>query len=460
MKSLLHTMRPPRALAALAAVCAFAPAAAAEELDYFPQWPVALQTDVLEIARGFKGEFALYVKDLAGGARYTFNAATPMYLASGIKIPVLVALFRDVEEGRVALTDEMVYGPEDVRDGSPLLARLRLGTPISVQALAEAMIQQSDNAATDMVIKLVGVERVNRILVEEGYFGFGPITSLIDVRLLAYERLDPRTVGRLSPHQVMQLGITRPVELRVNKLAEMMGVPASTYTSGGYDKAFRKYYAAGYNAAPVEAMGQLLEGLARGRVITSTRSREMMDVLLGTQTGARRLRGGLPRDTPLAHKTGTQYQRTCDFGVFFMSDDRPVVIAVAVKGGKSRAAAENVIAKLASRTYWHLATPEERDRLGRPQEPVAAEDDDPGVDDHDPPDHGLATPRPKKKILPDGPRARPQPRGTVRQEPADPTDLEEDLLRGPQPRPKGKRASSPPTKGRSKSKKRAAPEAE
>ena len=49
-------------------------------------WPVHLQSVVVKETRRFDGELALVVKDLGSGLRYTHNAATPMYLASGIKI--------------------------------------------------------------------------------------------------------------------------------------------------------------------------------------------------------------------------------------------------------------------------------------------------------------------------------------------------------------------------------------
>src|SRR5690606_15617431 len=78
--------------------------------DYFPVWPAALQSDVVRSARSFAGELALYVKDLSTGTRYTYNAATPMYLASTVKIPVMIELFRQVEAKQVSLDEELVYG--------------------------------------------------------------------------------------------------------------------------------------------------------------------------------------------------------------------------------------------------------------------------------------------------------------------------------------------------------------
>ena len=301
--------------------------------DYYPQWPRALQSDVLRIARGFPGEFALYVKDLSTGTRYTFNAATPMYLASGVKIPVMVALFRQIKARRASLAEELIYEESDQRDGSPVMNYAKFGTAMTVEGLLNAMIHNSDNAATDMVIRHIGIEEVNRGLVLEGIFGFGPITTLIDVRRAVYKNMSPKTLD-FEPKQIFELAMAKPLSARLTKLAEFTGEPPGTFTPADYQRAYRRYYQSGYNSAPVEAMADLLERLVRGKVVSKSYSDQMMDVLHGTKTGTRRVRAGLPEGVLLAHKTGTQYRRVCDFGVFYMQDGRPIVFAVAVQGGK------------------------------------------------------------------------------------------------------------------------------
>ena len=193
---------------------------------------------------------------------------------------------------------------------------------------------------------------MNQVLEDEGIPGFGPITTLIDVRRLVYRHLDPRTAG-FSPRDIFKLRVTRPLDARLDKLAEMLDERPGYFSFADLDRAYRAYYAMGYNSASVESMGYLLERIVRGRVVSKADSKRMVDVMLGTQTGRRRIRAGLDDDVPLAHKTGTQWRRTCDFGVFFMGPDRPVVFAIAVKGG-SRRAAERVMAKIAKKAYDHL----------------------------------------------------------------------------------------------------------
>ncbi len=312
-------------------------------------WPVRLQTAVARVQRGFRGEFALFVKDLKTGVQYTYNASTPMYLASGIKIPVMVALFKEVDEGRMSLDDELTLGPDDVRDGAPLLNYLRVGTPVTLRILLDSMIQQSDNAATDMVIDHIGVDTVNEVLGTYNITGFGPITTLIDVRRLVYRELDSRTRG-LTPKDIFRLRLTKPLSARLDKLASMLDEPPGTFSASELGQAYATYYAHGYNSAPMSSMGALLELIATGQAVNAKSSRSMLDVMLGTQTGLRRIRGGIGPNVPLAHKTGTQYRRTCDFGIFYLDDDHPVIFAISVKGG-SRRAAEGVMSKLAKKAH-------------------------------------------------------------------------------------------------------------
>jgi beta-lactamase class A len=339
-----------------------APFGAARAQDYFETWPAELQHDVTQLYRTFPGEITFAVKDLSTGVRYTHNSATPMYIASGIKIAVMVELFRQVRAKQISLDEEIVYGPMDVRDGAPVLSYLRPGTPVTIRLLLEAMINRSDNAATDMIMRRIGVPNVNKGLVKEGIFGFGPITTLLDVRKLVYKDIDPRAM-HLSPNDLMLVGVAENIDGRLIKLAEILHEPPGVFARTDLERAYRNYYRTGYNTAPLDAMLVLLERLAKGKLVAPESSKQMLDVMMKTSTGPRRLRAGFPPNTPFAHKTGTQYQRICDFGVFYMSPERPIVIAACVKGGGSRRKAEDVLAYLAHRTYWHLTPPEKRRSL-------------------------------------------------------------------------------------------------
>ena len=65
------------------------------------------------------------------------------------------------------------------------------GKALSVRYLLDQMLIHSDNTASDMLIRLVGIEQVNAVTRELVPEGFGPITTLADVRRLIYGELHP-----------------------------------------------------------------------------------------------------------------------------------------------------------------------------------------------------------------------------------------------------------------------------
>lgn len=350
--------------AMVAGVLACAPLSARAALPEpsLPEWPVVLQTEVVRATRGFDGEAHIYVKDLVSGAKYSYNASTPTYIASGVKLAFMLGLFRLVVDGRAALDEPVRYDVEDVRDGAPVFNAMKTGTTLPLRVVLDAMVHQSDNAASDLIAKRVGIDVVNRTLADEGLVGFGPITSLLDVRRLAYGQITP-AVERLSPTEIRVIGFQKTTEQKVAKLCELIGVPVGTFTAADWDLAFRAYYRTGLNSASMEAVGALLERIATGKMINVDASGAMLDVMLGTQTGANRITARLPPETPVAHKTGTQYQRICDLGIMYVEPQRPVVLAACMKGG-SRAKGEEIIAMVARRTYELLAPDSEAiDRL-------------------------------------------------------------------------------------------------
>ncbi|MBX2811363.1 MAG: class A beta-lactamase-related serine hydrolase [Myxococcales bacterium] len=338
---------------ALGVISLMVSAPADAEENYLPTWPIDLQSHVVDMTRSFSGELGLYVEDVRTGQQYGYNSATPMYLASGIKIPVMMALYQALNEGTVNLDETLIYRTTDVRDGAPLLSNLKIGTPISLGVLLEAMIQSSDNAATDMVIRRVGIANVNRILVDEGFEGFGPITSLLAVRQLIYQRLDPRS-SVLSSQDILRLRLTRPLAKRLRRLESLIGAPSGKFTKEDYERAFRQYYRQGWNSASMRGMGRLLAEIVKGEVVSKGSSQRMLAIMRGTRTGPRRFRAGIPNGISLAHKTGTQFRRTCDFGIVFLPpDERPVVIVASISGG-SRGEAERLLARAAAASYSAL----------------------------------------------------------------------------------------------------------
>jgi len=85
--------------------------------------------------------------------------------ASTIKFPILIALFQDIDSGRVKLSDTLVLR-RDLKaeaEGSGVLQNKPVGTKLSVLETATKMITISDNTATNMIIdRLGGKDKLNQ----------------------------------------------------------------------------------------------------------------------------------------------------------------------------------------------------------------------------------------------------------------------------------------------------------
>ena len=119
------------------------------------------------IDNGLDGVLGVATIDLTNGRVFTYNADAVFPTASSIKIPIMIQVFRDVRAGKFSFSDKVTMGPKDYAGGSggPLQKALEKGTvTATVRDLLDGMIQYSDNSATNKLIDMVGMERVNALI--------------------------------------------------------------------------------------------------------------------------------------------------------------------------------------------------------------------------------------------------------------------------------------------------------
>jgi beta-lactamase class A len=68
-------------------------------------WNQKLQSKVMSIVKDFDGEVGVYVKDLDTGMSYSMNSDTYWYLASNVKLFILIEILRKIEKGEMNYTD-------------------------------------------------------------------------------------------------------------------------------------------------------------------------------------------------------------------------------------------------------------------------------------------------------------------------------------------------------------------
>ncbi len=157
----------PRALVAVASLivlAAGAPAGGAAELPPKPAELLAkLRARVQAVDARLDGVLGLYVHDEATGATVEVRPDEVFPTASSIKLAVLHELFRQADEGRVDVREVTQPPVPRVAGGGALEA---LGDRVSLtwRDLAVLMIKFSDNEATNLLIRRLGMDAVNRRL--------------------------------------------------------------------------------------------------------------------------------------------------------------------------------------------------------------------------------------------------------------------------------------------------------
>jgi beta-lactamase class A len=320
------------------------PSASADELAR--AWKARFEATVKRLNQRFKGRIALFVSDPKLGVRVGVDHERPSYLASGVKVPFMVEVFRQVHQGTLSLDEELVYDADAIRDGAPRMNQKPLGSKVKVRELLTLMIKDSDNAASDMIARRVGLENINRGLEEEGFVGFTPLTYLIDVRRATLRAVDLRA-DDLSPQEIRDVRWVVGWDSQAKKLAELCGRPAGTYKGKDLIAGFDRFYETDVNSARLDAVAMLLERIVKKELVSADASRQMLDLMTNTHTSRNRILGKLPAGLTVAHKTGSQYERICDLGIIFLSPDEPLVFTACLAGGNDRNLAEATLADLA-----------------------------------------------------------------------------------------------------------------
>ncbi len=112
---------------------------------------------------------SIYVWDYSDGNYVDINADEIFSAASIIKLPVLVALFRNIENGQTSIYDEMILTDLFRAEGSGGLQYKAENSKYSIDTLARIMITNSDNSATNMLMtKIGGMPAVNRQIKDWG----------------------------------------------------------------------------------------------------------------------------------------------------------------------------------------------------------------------------------------------------------------------------------------------------
>ena len=218
---------------------------------------------------GFDGALGVAAIDLNTGRMFTLHGDTVFPQASVIKIAILARMFQAARAGRIRLDDPVTLHPGDAVGGSGhLQERLKAGSvTLSTRELIAAMIESSDNTATNKCIEMVGMDGVNRMMDELG------------------------------------LGHTRLRRKMMDSAAVARG-----------DE----------NVSTPGEMARLVEMTYRGKVVDQAACKEIIELMKKVSGG---IHEGLPLDIETASKTGELPGARAETGIVFL-EGRPFVLSV------------------------------------------------------------------------------------------------------------------------------------
>lgn len=264
-----------------------------------------LEQRLKTISDGAQGTVGLAVVHIESGKSISLNGQSQLPLYSVFKLPLAIAVLKDVEENHLRLDQKVQATPADIVAGTPGNTALwEKPVTYEVRELIDYSISRSDNTSAEKQLELVG----------------GPQKVTERMRALGFQNLHIHTT------------VAEYVKTRQNP-----------------------------NTGTADDLAKLLVQLHQGKLLQPIHTKLLIGLMERATTGLNRLRGDLPEGTIVADKTGsgekddaTQSAKvTNDVGIITLPADRGhLAIAVLVSGSKlPDAAQEKLIADVARAAY-------------------------------------------------------------------------------------------------------------
>ena len=270
-----------------------------------------LEREILRLAEFSGGRVGVAAVHLETGREVYLNADEWFPMASTYKVPIAVQLLRRVDNNEVKLDQMVEVTPVDLHPGSGTLSQLLddPGVELSLLNLLELMLLISDNSATDLSLEIAGGgQSVTALMRDSGIEGITvdrPTVELI-ADWLGVEGLPSN--GKITREKFSDLR---------NLVSESEREHAETVFE--QDKR---------DSATPRGMAQLLSGIWQEEIISQKHSELLLDIMRRCQTGDGRIKGLLPLETEVFHKTGTIGRVTNDVGIVTLPEDMGHVITV------------------------------------------------------------------------------------------------------------------------------------
>ena len=247
-----------------------------------------LEAEITRLANIAGGKVGVAAIHLETGREVVLNRGEPFPMASTYKVPIAVQLLTRVDSGAFRLDSMITLRPSDLHPGSGTLTQLfdDPGVSLSVRNLLELMLLISDNSATDVMLRTAG--------------GGGPVNARMRALDVSGISVDRPTLNLIAD----AIGVKNlPPESELTPRA--FGALSRAVSPDAQKAAAEAFYKDRRDTSTPEGMAKLLETIWRGKALSKANTELLLDIMRRCETGPNRIKGFLPVDVVVRHKTGT-----------------------------------------------------------------------------------------------------------------------------------------------------------
>ena len=331
-----------------------------------------LRSEIMKVSKDVKGQFGFYLKHVESGKEIAIDADKIFPLGSVFKIPLMLEVFRQVDTGLISMDEKIKLEPRNMCIGSGILQYLSPGLELTVRDLLTLMIVATDNTASEMLWKRVGIQSVNMLIRDLGLAKTSIYLPWREGFLLTMGKGPFRDMASVEAARKWK-GMTDMERMKAlndidREFTSLTIVDFRTQYENLYgvkeEKKFkmqREYDQVFDNLGTPREMGTMLEKILKGEVVSPARSKEMLSMLIRGHGGSS-IPQFLSEDVPVAAKAGITAGSVNNAGIIFVSSKSHVVLCVFFKkleekNPEKAQVAEGKIARLIYDHFSKVMTP-------------------------------------------------------------------------------------------------------
>lgn len=245
----------------------------------------ALEQKISSITQGKKATVGVSVLGFENNFKYSKNGDKKLPTLSVFKFHIACAVLDLVDQGKMSLDQKIFFKKEDILTNtwSPMAKKYPEGNvSLSLDEVLDYTVAQSDNNTCDMLLKLIGgTQTVQKFMDSKGVKGF---------------------------------------QIKRNE-----------------DDMHKNWKTQYDNYSTPNSAVQLLKKFYDGKILSKKSTDYLMKIMIGTTTGTNKIVEQLPKNTPVAHKTGSsgKYDNDLtvaenDMGIITLPNGKHYAIAIFV----------------------------------------------------------------------------------------------------------------------------------